>query len=57
MKRVTRHTLTIYTEAKINRKMVPNWPENRSPGEFGTALHSILKMLVNAMPNFPGDRF
>ncbi len=57
MKRVRTHTMTIYTEAKRNRKMPPNWPENRSPGEFGTALRSILKMLHNAVPNSPGDRF
>ncbi len=26
VKRVQTHTMTIYTEAKINRKMAPNWP-------------------------------
>ena len=49
--------MTRYTEAKINYKMAPNWPQNRSPGEFGTALRNILKMLRNAVPNSPGNRF
>ena len=57
LKRVQTHTMTIYTAAKINRKMGPNWPETRSPGEVGTALRSIFKMLRNAVPNSPGDRF
>ncbi len=26
MKRVQTNTITIYTEAKINHKMPPNWP-------------------------------
>ena len=26
VKRVRTHTMTIYAEAKINRKMAPNWP-------------------------------
>jgi hypothetical protein len=38
---VQTHPMTIYTEAKINRKMARNWPWNRSPGEFDTALRSI----------------
>ena len=57
VKRVQRHTTTIYTEAKINHKMSPNWPWSRSPVEFGSALRSILKMLHNAVPNSAGDPF
>ena len=57
MKRVQTRTMTIYTEAKINWKMAPNLPKNRSPGGFGTAVRSILKMLRNAVPNCPGARF
>ena len=51
------NTITIYTEAKKNLKMDTNWPQNRSPGELGTALRSISKMLRIAVPNSPGDRF
>jgi hypothetical protein len=50
------HSMTIYTEAKINHKMVSNWLLNRCPGEFGIALCSILKMLHNAVPTPPGHR-
>ena len=57
MERVETFTMTTYTEAKINRKMTPNWPPNRSPGELGIVLRSIFKMLPNAMPSSPGDRF
>jgi hypothetical protein len=32
--------MTIYNEAKINRKMAPTWLKNWSPKEFGTALRS-----------------
>jgi hypothetical protein len=55
--RVQTQTMTIYSEAKLNLTMTPNWPKNRSPGEFGTAVRSILKMLRNAMPNSLGHRF
>ena len=57
LKRVQTHTMTRNTEAKIKGKMAANWPWNRSPGEFGTALRSISKMLRNAEPNSPRDRF
>ncbi len=50
-------TVTGHTEVRMDRKMALNWPENWSPGEFGTALRSIFKMLRNAMPNSPGERF
>jgi hypothetical protein len=49
--------MTIYTKATIDRKMAPTWPENRLPREIGIALHSILNMLRNAVPNSSGDRF
>ena len=49
--------MNIYTEAKINLKAAPDWPKNLSPGEFGTALRSIFKMLRKAVSNSPGDRF
>ncbi len=45
--------ITISTEAKMNRKMAPNWPENRSPGKLGIALCSISKMLRNVVPSSP----
>ena len=47
----------IYTQAKINPKMAPDWPQNPSPGEVGIALRRILKMLRNTMPNSPRHRF
>ena len=33
----------------IKSKSAPKWPQNRSPGEFGTAWCSIFKMLRNAV--------
>ncbi len=38
-------------------KMARHMIEKLAPGEFGIALRSILKMLRNAMPRSPGDRF
>ena len=49
--------MTIYTEAKIKRKMAPNWIYNQSPEEFGIVLRSIFWMVRSAVPNSPGDRF
>ena len=57
MRRVQAQNMTIYTKAKIDPALAPNWPWNRSAGKLGTALHNILKMLCNTMPNSPGDRF
>ncbi len=58
MKRVQTQTMTIYTEAKINRKMAPKLALRIGlPGRFVIALRSILKRLRNAVPNTPGDRF
>ena len=51
------HTMTIYTEAKINWKMAPQLALESDPGKLGTAARSIFKMLRNAVPNSPGDRF
>ena len=45
LKRVQTHTMTTYAGAKINWKMGPNWPQNRSPGECGTDLRSIFQIL------------
>ena len=36
-------------ESEVPRKSL----ENRSPGELGTALRSIFRMLRNAVPNSP----
>jgi hypothetical protein len=43
----------IYIEAKIRRKMALNG-KNTSPGEFGTALRSIFKMLCIEVPSPQG---
>ena len=56
MQRVRTRTMTTYTNAKINRNMVPKWFSHRSPGGVGTALRNIFKMLRNAMPGFPGHQ-
>ena len=37
--RTNTHTMTIYTKDKINWKISPNRPENRSSCEFGIAFH------------------
>ena len=50
LKRVQAHTMIIYTEAKINRKMAPNWPWKRSPGEPDTVMRCSLKTSPNAVP-------
>ncbi len=47
--------MPMYIAAKVNLKIIPNRMYNQSPGKLGTALHNILKMLCNAVPNFPGD--
>jgi hypothetical protein len=57
MTRMQTHTMTIYTEAKINHTMAHNRPWNRSSGEFGAASRSIFKMRRNGVPSSPGDRF
>jgi hypothetical protein len=45
MKRVHTRTMTIYSEAMLNRKTTPNCPQNRSPIAFDIALCNILKIL------------
>ncbi len=56
-KRVRTRTKPIKAEAKKNRKMATDWPWGRDAVELGTALRSIVKMLRNAVPKSPGDRF
>ncbi len=45
------HTMTIFLGAKIDQKMAPNGPKNRSPGEYGTDLCSIFQMLRKSVPH------
>jgi hypothetical protein len=54
MKRGQTHILSIYTEAKINWKMAPNWFSISLPNCLAPALGGSLKMLHNARAKLPG---